>query len=55
MSTTSAMTASLAQDCIPSDETDILTHTCVLILTRVNGTLLDATSIQEEDIMEIYA
>ena len=27
---------------------------CVLVLTRTNGTLFDATSIQEEDIVQLY-
>ena len=32
---------------------NLLTHTCILVLTRVDGTLLDATSVQVEDIVKI--
>ena len=53
MSTTSTATALVAQDQIPSDEVDFLNHICILVLTRGDGTLFDATSIQEEDIVEI--
>ena len=53
MSTTSTVTASVAQDQIPNDEVDLLNHMCILVLTRGDGTLSDAASIQEEDIVEI--
>ena len=53
MSTTSMMTASAARDCIPSDVSDLSNCTCLFVLTRGNGTLFDASSIQEEDIIEI--
>ena len=53
MSTTSAMTASVARDCIPSDVADLSNHMCIFILTRGDGTLFDASSILEEDIIKI--
>ena len=53
MSTTSTMTASAARDCIPSNVADLSNHMCLFILTRGNGTLFDASSILEEDIIEM--
>ena len=53
MSTTSTATALAAQDQIPNDDLDLLNHLCILELTRGDSTLFDATSIQEEDIIEI--
>ena len=53
MSTTSTATTLVAQDQIPSDKVEILNFMCVLVLTRDDGTPFDASSIQEEDIIEI--
>ena len=53
MSTTSMMTASVARDHIPSDVSDLSKHMTLFVLTRGNGTLFDASSILEEDIIEI--
>ena len=51
MSTTSISTALAAHHCIPGDEVELLNCVCVLVLTRGDGTLFTAASIQEEDIM----
>ena len=53
MSTTSTVIASVAWDWIPNDEVDLLNHMCIVILTRDEGTLFGASSIQEEGIIEI--
>ena len=53
MSTISAMTTSASRDHIPSNIVDLSNHMCIFALTRANGTLFDASSIQEEDIIEI--
>ena len=53
MSTTSPATASAVRDQVPSDETNLQTHICVLILTKRDGTLFDVTSVLEEDIIKI--
>ena len=53
MSTTSAMTALAPRDCIPSDIADLSSHMCIFILTRDNGIPFDASSILEEDVIEI--
>ena len=53
MSTTSTATALAAHDCIPGDEVELLNCMCVLVLTRGDGTLFDAASIQQEDVIEI--
>ena len=47
------MTASVARDHIPSDIADLSNHMCISILTRGNGILFNASSILEEDIVEI--
>ena len=47
MFTTYTETTSAARDHIPGDKVEILNHMCVLVLTKGNGTLFDATSIQE--------
>ena len=39
---------------IPGDEVELLNCMCVLVLTRSDGTLFNATSIQEEDIIELW-
>ena len=49
----STATTLVARDQIPSDDIDLLNHTCILVLTRGDGTLFDATSIEEEDIIKI--
>ena len=54
MSTTSAMTASVARDHIPIDIADLSNHMCISILTNGDGTSFDASSILEEDINKIY-
>ena len=53
ISTTSTVTALVAPNHIPGNEIELLNHLCVLVLTRSNGTLFDAASIQEEDIIEL--
>ena len=53
MSTTSTMTALVVRDHIPSDIADLSNHMCIFVLTRGSGTLFDASSILEEDIIEI--
>ena len=53
MSTTSAMTDSVARNHIPSDVADLSNCMCIFILTKSNGTLFDASSILEEDIVAI--
>ena len=55
MSTTSTVTASVARDQIPSDGVDLLNCMYILVLNRGDGTLFDAASIQEEDIIKICA
>ena len=54
MSTTSTMTASAARDHIPSDVVDLSNCMCIFVLTRDYGTPFNASSIQEEDVIEIY-
>ena len=53
MSTTSTTTAPAARDCIPSDVADLSNCMCLFILTRGDDTPFDASSILEEDIIEI--
>ena len=53
MSTTSAMTALVASDHIPSDVADLSNCMCIFVLTRGDDTPFDASSIQEEDIIKI--
>ena len=52
MSTTNTATTLVAHDHIPGDEIELLNQMCVLVLTRGDGTLLDAATIQE-DIIEL--
>ena len=52
MSTSSSVTA-LFRDQVPSDNPHLKTKICMLIVTRKDGTLLDVTSVSEEDIKEI--
>ena len=51
MSTMSTVTASVVRDQIPSNDIDLLNHTCILVLTRGDGTPFGAAFIQEEDII----
>ena len=53
MYTTSMMTASVARDCIPSNTSNLSNCMCLFILTKGDGTLFYASSILEEDIIEI--
>ena len=53
MSNTSTATILAAHSHIPGDEVELLNHMCVLVLTRSNGTLFDATSMWEENIIEL--
>ena len=53
MSTTSTMTALAASDFIPSCVSNLSNHMCLFILTRSDGTLFRASSILEEDVIEI--
>ena len=53
MCTTSTATALAACNHIPGNETELLNWMCVLVLTRGDDTPFDATSIQEEDIIEL--
>ena len=53
LSTMSTLTASVTHDHTPGNKTELLNHMFVLVLVRSDGTLFDATSIQEEDIVEL--
>ena len=53
MSTISTATASAAHDHTLGDDSKLLNHICVLGIARGDGTPLDATSVQEEDIVEL--
>ena len=53
MSTTFTATALAARDCIPSNVADLSNCMCIFILTRGDGTLFNASSIQEENVIEI--
>ena len=53
MSTRSTVTTLVACNHIPGDEVELLNCMCVLVLTRGDGTLFNATSIQEEEIIEL--
>ena len=52
MSTLSSATAS-GRDQVPSNDPHLKTKICMFIVTRKDGTLLDVTSVTEEDIVEI--
>ena len=53
MSTTSSTTAS-GRDCdVPSAKVIFKNKLCLVLLTRRDGTLMDAPSVKEEDIIEI--
>ena len=53
MSTTSTLTTSAAHDYTLGNDSELLNCMCVLAITRGDGTPLDATSLQEEDIVEL--
>ena len=53
ISTTSTTTASVTRDHIPSDIADLSNHLCIFILTKSDDTLFNASSILEEDVIEI--
>ena len=53
MSTTSSLTASGRDYDVPSGEDDFKNKICLVSLTRRDGTLMDASSVTEEDIIEI--
>ena len=52
MSTTSSTTAS-GRDHVPSDESNLKSRMCLFVITSKDGTLLDATSVTEEGIIEM--
>ena len=52
MSASSSATA-LGRDQVSSDDPHLKTRMCVFIVTRKDGTLLNVTSVSEEDIIEI--
>ena len=41
------------RDCIPNDVADLSNRMCIFVLTRGNGTPFNASSIMEEDVVEI--
>ena len=53
MSSASTVTASVACNCIPGNEVELPSCMCILVLIRNDGTPFNATSIQEEDIVEL--
>ena len=53
MSITSSAIASTDQE-VPSNDSIFRDGLCMVSITRRDGTLMDASSISEEDIMEIY-
>ena len=52
MSTSSSANA-FGRDQVPSDDPHLKTKICMFIVTRKNGTLLNVTSVSEENIIEI--
>ena len=52
MPTSSSATAS-GRDQVPSDNPHLKTRRCVFIVTKKDGTLLNVTSVSEEDMVEI--
>ena len=54
MSTSSSATAS-GRDQVPSNNPHLKTRIFIFIVTRKDGTLLNVTSVLEEDIVEICA
>ena len=53
MSTTSSKTASSRDHDVPSGKVDFKNKMCPVLLTRGDGTLMDASCVTEEDIIEI--
>ena len=53
MSTTSSTTASSRDHDVPSGKVVFKNKMCLVSLTRRDGTLMDASSVTEEDIIEI--
>ena len=54
MSTTSSATASSSDHDVPSTKVVFKNKLCLVSLTRRDGTPMDASSVTEEDIVEIY-
>ena len=52
MSTTSSATVS-GRDHVPSDESNLKSRRCLFVITWKHGTLLNATSVTKEDIIEM--
>ena len=52
MSTMSSATAS-GRDHVPSNDSNLKSRMCLFIITGKDGTPLDATSVTEEDIVEM--
>ena len=50
---TSTMTTSVARDHIPSNVAGLSNHMCIFVSTRGDGTLFNASSIMEEDVIKI--
>ena len=53
MSTTSTVTALVVHDHTLGNEAELLNCMCTLLLAKGNGTPFNATSMQEEDIIEL--
>ena len=53
MSTTSTATTSVAHDHTLGDDPDLANYICVLAIARGDGTLFDADSLWEEDVVEL--
>ena len=53
MAITSTVTTSVAHDHTLGDDSELLNHMCVLAIARDDGNLFDATSIQEDGIIEL--
>ena len=53
MFNTSTVTTSVAHNCTLGNESKFLNHMCVPVLARGDSTLFNATSKQEEDIVEL--
>ena len=51
---TSSSATALGRDQVPSNDPHLKTNICIFIVTRKDGTLLDITSVTEDDIIEIY-
>ena len=53
MSTMSTTTTLVAHDHIVGNDPELLNHMCVLTIARGDGTLFDANSLQEDNIVEL--